>query len=560
MTFNCPPDEQLLAVASDELISPEVREHVEQCADCQRRVKVLCGEIAELRSLSNPLAGKQTTDFVTWIASPPLPNATAIGRYVIVANLGSGGQADVYRVIDPNLGRHLVLKLSHRQSNDEDGRRDALLAEGRLLAELDHPGLVRIFDVGIHDGRPYLVLEHVSGRNLEQIFADKKPSAREAARLMAEVARVIAYAHRRGIVHGDITPRNILIDAQGRARLIDFGLSKIEDAWGENAGPSGGTPEFLPPEIIPTDDRPGRASPASDVFGMGATLYWLLTGQPPFVATSVSELIERARRCDIDFDALRLSGTPGRIARICRQALAANPADRPTPEVLANVLQRASRRWSSPPFVAALVAMILASGGLYLWLRDSREPPAVENANVIHSVPTINVFHRDGMRTLSNDLPLRTGDRVAVWCSMSQGHEAIVLWFNAAGELKTFSPVHDVADKVDRLVYPAPHRSISLEPPEGTDMIFFCRGGPVADDEVRACFPLGIVVPPLPAQNWLTLLRSEVKIEGPMKSEVPDEIVRIEGMLKQIERQLRRYYPGVTGIAFPHRVASETAE
>lgn len=111
----CPADDQLLAIAMDEPDLDSVREHVDQCADCQHKVKEFRGEVAELRSVSQSLVSS---------GSPKpererLPNTTAIGRYVVVANLGSGGQADVYRVIDPNLERQLVLKLSHRKSSDD---------------------------------------------------------------------------------------------------------------------------------------------------------------------------------------------------------------------------------------------------------------------------------------------------------------------------------------------------------------------------------------------------------------------------------------------------------
>ncbi len=555
MNSICPRDDQLLAVATDEAGSEELREHIDHCVECQKRVKMFSGEVAELRSFSQAGATATNHTIISGVASSPLPITSTIGRYVVIANLGSGGQADVYRVVDPNLGRQMVLKLSHRQSRSDTERRDALLAEGQLLADLDHPGLIRIFDVGIYDGRPYLVLEHVPGGNLEQTFADRKPTVREAAQVISEIAQVVAYAHRRGVVHGDLTPRNILIDAHGRARLIDFGLSKIEDAWGEKAGLPGGTPEFLPPESALADGRLGRAGPAGDVFGLGATLFWLLTGRPPFAASTISESLERARACDIDFDPLRWARVPNRVARICQLAMAADPADRPSAQVVADVLQRAARRWTTPRLVVAIAAIALIGAGSYLWLRESRITGSPLGADVIHSTPTINVFGHDGVRTLSNELPLRTGDRLAVFCNISRGHDAIMLWFNAQGELKSFSPVRDVNDNIDRLVYPAPHRSFSLGAPEGTEMFFFCRGEPVAEEILQSCFPIGAVNPQIPPHNWLTLQRSAVKIEGPLKSEIPDGIVKIEGVLKDINRKLKQHFISVTGIAFPHDVA-----
>jgi len=552
MNPSCPAEDQLLAVAMDEPDLDSVRDHVEVCSTCQDKVREFRGEVAELRSVSQSLVSSGSPK----LERARLPNTTAIGRYVVVANLGSGGQADVYRVIDPNLERQLVLKLSHRKSSDDGRQLDALLAEGRMLADLNHPGLVRVFDVGIYDGRPYLVLEHVPGRNLEQLYADKLPTAQDAARLMAEVTRVVVYLHRRGIVHGDIAPRNILIDAHGQARLIDFGLSKIEDAWGEQSVLLGGTPEFLPPEIAPTDGRMGEAGPASDVFGIGATLYWLLTGQPPFMGISVAQSLDRARRSDVDYGALSRVHVPGRIAKICRQSMAAVPAERPAPQTLVEQLQRATRRVLPRRMVVGiLMTVVVATAAFYVQFNRSRE---VETVTVLHGTPTVSVFRRDGARILSNELPLRTGDRLAVWCNISRGHEAIMLWFNSQGELKKLTPVRDVADKVDRMIYPAPRKTFSLESPEGTELVFFCRNGRASDEELRACFPTttGATLPPL---NWLTLLRSEVKVEGPLGDEIPDAIVQIEGTMKQIDRQLRRYYQGVTGLAFPHEPADSTS-
>jgi eukaryotic-like serine/threonine-protein kinase len=560
MSCTCPPDDQLLALATDEPDLDPLREHVDHCVDCQNRVKQLCGEIAELRSLSIPVTVVGVTTAPEGTTSTTLPNSTSIGRYVVIANLGTGGQGDVYRVVDPNLGRQLVLKLSHRQALSGDDRRNALLAEGRVLANLDHPGLIRVFDVGIYNGRPYLVLEHVPGRNLEQIFADKRPSPREAARLVAEIARVVVYAHRYGIAHGDITPKNILIDAQGQPRLIDFGLSQIEDAWGVRTGLAGGTPDFLPPEIAPQGGQLGRAGLAGDVFGLGATLFWLLTGLAPFAGASVADSLERSRRCEIEFDALRRAKVPSRIARVCQEAMNIDPAVRPTPQQVMDELTRASRSGLVPWVTAAVLVLLLGVGAIFTWQRDSRDSNLATATDIIHSTPVISVYRREGIRTLSNELPLKNGDHISIACNISRGHQAIMLRFNSAGELKMFTPVRDVVDSLDRLVYPTPHGSISLEPPVGTEMVFFCRGEPVDFEDLLGCFPKDQAIPVLPSHNWLTLQRQAVKIEGPLKSGVPDEIVKVEGLMKDINRKLKRFFPNVTGIAFPHVEADTAAQ
>jgi serine/threonine protein kinase len=549
----CPTDDQLLAVAMDEPDSTGLREHVDQCADCQARLQQIRSEIAQLQNFVSQPTVPMNNPAANPARESPIPISSIIDRYVVVANLGSGGQADVYRVIDPNLGRQLVLKLSRHASNPNDARRELQLAEGRLLADLDHPGIVRVFDVGVYHDRPYLVLEYVAGRNLEQTYAANSPLAEEAARLVSEVASAVAYAHRRGIVHGDITPRNILIDVDGHARLIDFGLSKFEDAWGERQSISGGTPEFLPPESISVDNRLQRTGPAGDVFGLAAALYWLLTGQPPFPGATNTEILQKVKRCAIDFDALRNAKVPGRIARICQQALNADPSNRPTAQILEQQLRIAVRPRVTRWVVATVVGLLLLATSLFVWQFEFTDSPPDDNANVIHSSPNISVFREDGIRILSNELPLRSGDRIAVWCNLSRGKQAVLVWFNAAGEVKQLEPIRDVVGKLDRLVYPAPRRSFSLESPEGTEMFFFCRGEAISEQELKACFPIGSVAPKLPEYNWLILQRSEVKVEGRLKDGIPDEIGQIEGTMKEIDRQLRRHFEGVSGIAFPHR-------
>jgi hypothetical protein len=180
--------------------------------------------------------------------------------------------------------------------------------------------------------------------------------------------------------------------------------------------------------------------------------------------------------------------------------------------------------------------------------------PLPRQVSVVHATPSITIH---GNLNHSNVLPLHTGDRIAISCDISQGEKATMLWFNPNGELKIFEPVRDVAEKIDRLVYPAPHEEFTLGSPEGTDIIVFCRGEPVAVDLLRACFPLGRPLPEIPAKNYLELRRSEVTLRGPLEKEGNRaEIHQLETILKDINRRLLEHCPGVTALAFPHHAAT----
>ena len=554
--MSCPSDVELLAMATGDPDIENVRSHVETCANCRERLGQLSSEVATLRSLSGSqrLFPPLTSAWVPDDVPQATPKPAMIGRYVVLGELGSGGQADVYRVLDPDLGRNLVLKLSRRRWREDEGPKDALLAEGRLLAELDHPGLLQIFDVGIYDSRPYLVLEYVSGPNLEQHFAGRKPTAREAARLIATIARVVDYAHHRGVIHGDIKPQNVLIDGEGRARLIDLGLARLEDAWREEAGASGGTPEFLPPELATVGNRHNRASKASDVFGLGATLYWLLTGRPPFAGATVLESLDRARRCDIDLRPLSQPGISRRLAKLCQQALAADPRNRPAVDQWAAALDRAASPWRRRLTAAVAVTLLLVTG-IALWQLSGADPDDGAPQLVLQSAPEITVLRNDRIFDLSNVLPLRAGDRVAIACDISPGEPAIIMWLDATGRLQKLKPARAVIERVDRLTYPASNEWMPLATHGGTEMVFFCRGEPPADDVVDDCFRVDQVLAQLPSVNYLTLRRGRVSVGGPLEAGSPEanSVDDVKSAMEQINRRLSHYFPGVGGVAFSHR-------
>ncbi|MFH1921656.1 MAG: serine/threonine-protein kinase, partial [Planctomycetota bacterium] len=259
----------------------------------------------------------------------PEPPPTKIGKYHVVDMVEEGGQAQVYRAVHPTLSKELVIKLSRGPFGSGPMGMNQLIAEGKLLAELDHPHLARVYDLDFHENRPFLVMEYVRGRNLRHHVKQHQYQPPEAARMVAKVARALAAAHVRGIVHQDVKPGNIVIDETGEPRLIDFGLARLRPAWVEAPDePEGisGTAQYMPPEQARGETE--RIDARSDVFALGAVLYFLLVGRAPYADESVMASLERARRCDFDASALRRADVPRPLEAVCLRSMQEEPSDR----------------------------------------------------------------------------------------------------------------------------------------------------------------------------------------------------------------------------------------
>src|SRR5262249_42559043 len=319
---------------------------------------------------TEPGAGSSTSPGMT---EPP-PRPESIGRYRIVGELDSGGQASVYRAVHPTLPRDLAIKIAHEPCSID---RSLLRGDAAILCELDHPNLVRVYDLDIHDGRPLVAMEFVRGRPLQQAAEPARPSAQQAAAWVAEVARALEYVHRRGVVHQDIKPRNILLDESGRPRLIDFGMARWRHAWSDGqAGPSGGTLAFMAPEQARCES--GRIGAPSDIFALGAVLYFLLTGRAPFEGSTRDDQCRRAIGCDFDRAALRARGVPHRLERIVLKAMAAEPGDRYASAAdLADALEAFGRRPRRLALQAG--ALLLLSMAVGIWSLRSRPGLAADS-------------------------------------------------------------------------------------------------------------------------------------------------------------------------------------
>jgi eukaryotic-like serine/threonine-protein kinase len=205
------------------------------------------------------------------------------GRYRVIRRLGSGGMADVYCAEDTQLGRQVALKLLYRRFAEDAEFVERFRREASSAAGLQHPNVVGIFDRGEWDGTYYIAMEFLPGRNLKQVVRDHgalEPAL--AVDLVVQILKAARFAHRRGIVHRDIKPHNVIVDDEGRAKVTDFGIARAGTSEMTETGSIMGTAQYLSPEQAqghPVDAR-------SDLYSIGIVLYELLTGQLPFDADS----------------------------------------------------------------------------------------------------------------------------------------------------------------------------------------------------------------------------------------------------------------------------------
>ena len=342
-------------------------------------------------------------------ATPGASEPTRIryfGDYEILREIARGGMGVVFQARQVSLNRTVALKmiLAGQLADDTDVKR--FYTEAEAAANLDHPGIVPIFEVGQHEGQHYFSMGFVEGQSLSQRLAEGPLPSREAAELIRRVSEAIEYAHQHGVIHRDLKPANILLDQNGNPRVTDFGLAKKVqgDSGLTGSGQIMGTPSYMPPEQA--GGKRGEVGPAADVYALGATLYALLTGRPPFQAATAMDTVIQVIS-DEPVPPRRLNASiPRDLETICLKCLEKEPARRyrsaaALGEDLRRVpARRADRRpagrlgRASPqvgarkPAAAALLASLVVGSAPATSLAIRASPKAAEALGPVRAVPT----------------------------------------------------------------------------------------------------------------------------------------------------------------------------
>ncbi len=354
-TLCCPADGELVAFHRGELPDADldrIADHAEGCEACAARLRELDRAADTLQDALRRAGGATPTPDPTTVVTASGPSADpppAVPGYEVLEALGSGGMGVVHKARDLRLGRLVALKRLRAGSVTDLTR---FRREAVAVAALSHPNIVQVYEVGEHHGQPYLVLEYVAGGSLDRHLRARPPAPREAAALVATLARAVQHAHERGVVHRDLKPANILLVSGGvvsgewsgptthdsplttppltthQPKITDFGIAKRLDAGDARTteGTVLGTPAYMAPEQA--RGQSDAVGPAADVYALGVILYECLTGRPPFQGGDVFETFHQVLNDDPVPPRRLRPKLPRDLETICLKCLHKSPRGR----------------------------------------------------------------------------------------------------------------------------------------------------------------------------------------------------------------------------------------
>lgn len=314
------------------------------------------------------------------------------GDYELLDEIARGGMGVVWKARQSSLNRRVALKMIRAGSLASKAEVDRFLREAEAAANLQHPNIVAIHEVGEHGGQHYFSMDYVEGRDLGSLVKEGPLSPQVAARYVKIIAEAIHFAHQRGTLHRDLKPQNVLIDAADQPRITDFGLAKImnDDSQLTQTGVVMGSPSYMPPEQAA--GRHDDIGPASDVYSLGAMLYELLTGRPPFRGATAMDTLHQVMEAEPVSPRWVKRDVPPDLETICLKCLRKSPMARyPSAQALADELDRYLKgepiqarpastarkiyRWARqhPGLLSALATFIMVglSFGLYYLIEEN---------------------------------------------------------------------------------------------------------------------------------------------------------------------------------------------
>jgi TolB-like protein/Tfp pilus assembly protein PilF len=326
------------------------------------------------------------------------------GDYELLEQIGRGGQGVVFRARQKSLNRTVALKVISLGQWASKAHLKRFRLEAEAAARLEHPGIVPIHEVGERDGQCYFSMKFVEGGQLDEVLKQTPMSIRQAVELITKVARTVHYAHEHGILHRDIKPGNILLDAKGEPHLTDFGLARLVESESSVTQTLDvlGTPSYMAPEQAVGNNA--AVSSSTDVYGLGAVLYQLLTGQPPFAGGATYQTIRLLLETEPRQPRLLNPKIDRDLSTICLKCLDKDPKRRyPSALALAEDLERwikhepiaarrvgpllRGRKWvRRNPSIALMAAMLLALAvplGVMVWKSEFPQQPVTNGIAVL---------------------------------------------------------------------------------------------------------------------------------------------------------------------------------
>ena len=302
-------------------------------------------DMDRMNRLTSPL--RSSTLLSTPTTNPPVPSlppGVFLGDYELLEVLGEGGMGVVHRARQVSLNRSVAIKMIRTGRIATASQVARFRNEAETVAMLDHPHVVTIFEVGEADGHLFYSMKYFEGGNLLQSLARFQAEPRAAARIVADVANAVHHAHQRGILHRDLKPSNVLLDSEGRPRVADFGLAKWMNVDSEltQSGFFVGTPSYMAPEQAGAERNVAcNVTTATDIYGLGAVLYAILTGKPPFEGDTLLRTLEQVRSREPVPPRRLQPGVPSDLETICLKCLEKEPRRRyASAQALAEDLER----------------------------------------------------------------------------------------------------------------------------------------------------------------------------------------------------------------------------